>query len=259
LPNLRFLHSGKYGDLIYSLWVIKALGGGEVWFNLTEGSLCTEDNYKFCKSLLEKQSYISGVKTIVLSKNLANPYGEKLFCRQDINNPDFLILDNAWFWRFYRHRTDTYHWINRYAYSFGVVVNAAVPVLEVKPNDISWNERPIILHLTDRYRTKPDDFYQELLKRNDIIKVGDAVGEKQCSDMLEFASLISSSKFFIGNCSCGNAIAQALQHPRMIETEEGYGDAYPIGAYGFRMDMCERIEQGIEFMTNISKQYWGVK
>ena len=254
MSSLRFLHSGKYGDLIYALWTIKKLGGGEIWFNLTKGSLCDEENYRFCKPLFEKQFYISGVKTITLSDNLSNPYGEKLFCRQDINNPDFLILDNAWFWRFFRARTDTYHWINRYAYTFGVVVDASEVVLDVKCEPIPWNERHVVVHLTDRYRIKTDEFYKDLLKRDDVIRIGDLPGEKRCSDMLELATLIASSKFFVGNYSCGNALAQALQHPRLIEVERDYGDAYPIG--GSFAEAGDNIQNDITKITDISKEYW---
>lgn len=247
----RFLHSGKYGDLIYSLWAIKALGGGELWFNLTSGSLCNEANYLFCKPLLEIQPYISAVNSITFPDALGNKRGEKLLCRQDPQNPDFLILDNAWYWRIYQ---ETHHWIHRYAYSFGVNVDPSTAVLSAPIHDMPWKDRPIVLHLTDTYRTKENSFYDKLLKREDVVRVGDKENEKYCDNMLELATLIANSKFLVGNQSCCNAIAQALQHPRLIEMEWEYGDTYPIGPVGFMMS--DDLDADIEKLEINSKLYW---
>ena len=249
----KFLHSGKYGDLIYSLWTIKALGGGELLFNLTNGSLCNEEGFLFCKPLMERQSYITKVEKIIFNSNLENNRGEKLFCRQDINNPDLLILDNAWYWRIY---PETHHWIHRYAYTFGVKVNPNDQVLHVQITQKKWEERPIILNLTSTFRTKDDSFYNSLIQRSDVIKVGNRpeCGEKVYDNMYDLAYEIANSKFFIGNQSCCNAIAQGLQHPRIIEMEYQYGDTYPIGEYGFILS--DNLDKDLEMMIEKSKMYW---
>lgn len=79
-----FKHSGAYGDLIYSLSVVKALGGGEFHLHLDQinwiglhyygaapdpvhqGRL-TESDYKFLKPLLMAQEYIKDFK--ILDRN----------------------------------------------------------------------------------------------------------------------------------------------------------------------------------------------
>lgn len=248
----KFLHSGKYGDLLYAMPAIKALGGGEIFFNLTEGSLCTEQSFNFCKPLLEAQPYISAVKTIILRDELKNTRGEKMFCRQDVEHPDLLILDAAWYWRIY---PETRHWIYRYAYTFGVTVDASLPVLEVPIHKMDWTKRPIIVNLTPTFRTKEDSFYEKLLKRPDVIRIGDRSDiEVPCKNMFQMANLIANSKFFVGNFSCPNAVAQGLQHPRLIEVEPQYNDAYPIGPDGHQN--TDNLDADLEKMTAISKDFW---
>lgn len=243
--NRRFLHSGKYGDLIYSLWTIKALGGGSILFNLSEGSLTNEEGFRFCSSLLETLPYISSVETIKFRKSLENKRGEKLFCRQDYENPDLLILDNAWYWRNY---PETCHWIYRYAYTFGVQVDASEAMIKLP---VSYIERPIIIQYTDRYVGSriPEHF----LARGDVIVIEDG----SCGSMLELATLIASSKFFVGNQSVGAALAQALQHPRLIEKPSHpfwQRDAYPIGKHGFLFDSDFDVK--LENVLKASEEFW---
>ena len=244
----RFLHSGRYGDLIYSLWTIKALSGGSIVFNLSEGSLVSEENVRFCRSLLESLSYISSVETIKFRKELENNRGEKLFCRQDVDNPDLLILDNAWYWRNY---PETYHWIYRYAYTFGVEVDASTPVIQVSSKNI--RHRPIIVHSTDRYRGS--GIPQEFLNREDVL----IVTNEFYNSMLEMAISIASSKFFVGNQSIGAALAQALQHPRLIEKPSNpfWHDAYPIGKHGFSFD--SDFDSKLEIVSATSEEFWSQK
>lgn len=246
----RFLHSGKYGDLIYALWTIKEAGGGQIWFNMSRGSLCAKDSYTFCKPLLQKQSFIHGVYEISFEDSLSN--AEKMFCRQDVRNPDFLILDNAWWFKFHNIRP----WIYRYAFQFGLQVDAGTAVLEIERHNLNWEDRPIVVNFTDRYRTREDTFYEFLMKRPDVIRIGDRpeLGEKQCKDMLEMATLIADSKFFVGNFSCCNAIAQALQHPRLVETDPSYGDANPIGSHF--AEVTDDFLADMQKMLEISKGYW---
>gem|GEM_PF-4492997 len=249
--NRRFLHSGRYGDLIYSLWTIKALGGGSLVFNLTLGTLVTDQDVKFCTPLLETLPYISDVQTIKLRKEMENTRGEKLFCRQDIDNPDLLILDNAWYWRHYQ---ETYHWIYRYAYSFGVQVDASEAVIEIPiEHHLYPNIRPIVVHQTDRYRGSK--IPEEFLEQDNVFIINDG----SCKDMLQMAKLISKSKFFVGNQSIGCSLAQAMQHPRLIETPTNpfWYDAYPIGKYGF--SYSSDFYSKLEFVDKMSDEYWREK
>lgn len=73
--NNTFKHSGDMGDIIYSLPVIKMLGGGTLYLDITGGEdepICKAQcidgktkfnatNFEFIKPLLEHQSYINKV------------------------------------------------------------------------------------------------------------------------------------------------------------------------------------------------------
>jgi hypothetical protein len=248
----RFLHSGKYGDLIYALWTIKALGGGEIWFNLTQGSLANAEAVRFCTPLLKSLDYISGVHSIVLRPELSNHRGEKLFCRQDVNNPDFLILDNAWYWR---NWPETYHWISRYAYAFGAQkeVDASQPVIHLDRQKMAWEDRPIVMHLTQHLRSRSDEYYEPLSHRRKEIKV---IREGSHETLLQVAELIANAKFFIGNQSMGNALAQAIGIPRLCEMPEErfFYDAYPIGPTG--KQLTDSLDVEIERVLDVSRKYW---
>lgn len=246
----RFLHSGRNGDLIYSLYTIHQLGGGEILFNMTEGSLCSHEDLEFCRPFLESLPFVSSVNDITFSSNFSNKNGEKMFCRQDIKNPDLLILDNAWYWRF----RGVDHWANRYAYSFGATIDPSLPLAIMNKRRVKWEDRPIVVNLTNRYRKYPDEYYDKILSRNDVIRIGDQSGETRLNNLLEMADLIANSKMFVGNCSCANAIAQIIQHPRLVEVDSDYGDAYPIGEVGIRCSGC--IDTDIDRVLGISSEYW---
>lgn len=234
-----FLHSGKYGDFIYALWTIRALGGGKILFNSTQGSLFPECGYDFVKPLLDKLPYIAGASVIEFAEEFRNPHGQKMFCRQSPAMPGVLNLDNAWYWGCWGPGSATYHWIHRYAYSFGVTVDASSKVLDIPATPME--RRPIVVQLTDRYRSIPDSAYKALLSRPDVVVIKDG----SCKDMLEMATLIASSRFFVGNPSLGNALAQAMQHPRLIEHYHREPDAVPIGENGISFD---NLDEGLEAM-----------
>lgn len=247
--GLKFLHSGKYGDLIYALWTIKALGGGEIWFNTTEGSLVPTGGYEFCRPLLESLPFITGSKKVQFTANFVNNRGQKMFCRQNPDYPDLLILDNAWYWG---TQPETYHWINRYAYTFGVTVNASSPIIHISPkphSEGSFGEvsKPIVVQFSNLYRCVTDSAYEKLLARKDVVRVQ----EGSCRNMLELVELIASSRFFVGNQSLGAAIAQALQHPRLIENYPVEPDAQPIGTNGITFN---NLDEGLEQMEACMKQ-----
>lgn len=246
MSDLRFLNSGLYGDLIYALWAIKKVGGGKILFNMSQGSLCYPLACEFAKSLLLRQSYITGVETIEFPENLHNNTKEKMFCRQDVNNPDLIILDNAWFWRTYE-----FHWIYRYAHMLGVQVDPTEKVLDVEIQPLPYEERPIIVQLTDRYRTRNNDEYEALLSRPDVIQFKEGV----CKDLLEMATLIANAKFFVGNSTSGSALAQALRIPYMMETHPYFEYSYPIGEN--TLVIKSSVDDSLKQMEDISRSYWG--
>lgn len=233
MKHLKFLHSGKLGDLIYALWSIKALGGGEIIFNLNKGSLCTQKSIDFLIPLLKTLPYVTKLSTAPNMNNFENDYGEKMFCRQNPNYPDWLILDSSWFWGYVNSVNGTHdelrHWIDRYAYTFGITVDINDPVLEMvykKTNDT------VVLARADNVSQRfTDDYYKEALEGFDVFEIK----EGTCKDALELRSILSSCGCFVGTYTMPTAVAQALQTPRIIEIpkdERFWYDAFPIGNGG---------------------------
>jgi hypothetical protein len=58
--ELTFSHSGKLGDILFSLCFIKAMGGGKLYIHL--GQYIGEEEYQFIEPLISAQPYITGVE-----------------------------------------------------------------------------------------------------------------------------------------------------------------------------------------------------
>ena len=67
-----------------------------------------------------------------------------------------------------------------------------------------------------------------------------------CKDFLELASIIRSSKLFIGNLSFGFAIAEALKVPRLLESAPNFPLVYPNGNYGYDFYFQVHFEELVE-------------
>ena len=56
-----FKHSGDLGDIIYSLYFVQSMGGGDMYLNTSGETKFSEKEFKSIKSFLESQSYITSV------------------------------------------------------------------------------------------------------------------------------------------------------------------------------------------------------
>ena len=70
-----------------------------------------------------------------------------------------------------------------------------------------------------------------------------------CSDFLEMASIINSSKFFIGNLSLGYAIAEGLKVPRLLEGLEEFPAMYPSGKNGYEFFFQGHFEKWFKYLS----------
>jgi hypothetical protein len=256
----KFLHSGKLGDLILSLWTIRKVGDAYLYFNCSPGSLWTTEHTEFCRSFLERQSYIRGFENVYLDDRFHNNSGEKLFCRQDPKHPDWLILDNAWYWGAKRElckawncqdnrSVDSFHWINRYAYTFGVSVDACECPIEnipFEPND------KIALALTNHIgRRFSDEFYSRFLNGEDFTRLDFGV----YPSMLDLMIFIKGCKAYVGTSTMPYALAQAFLSLRIVErpTIDFYWDAWPVGPNGFVLDSDDFLSKNIHDVMSQNK------
>jgi hypothetical protein len=205
---MTFKHNGKIGDILYSLPIIKAMGGGVLWIpEATHEAPCIFSNMY---SLLKQQPYLVDVKQY--PSFLA--YGE--LCKSISINID---LD--------RHREhEKRGWQNmvlRYADVFNIPINHKDPWLTVEGPRLIEHEYNLI-SLTPRHRSnsrvnwkrvylkidKPAYFIGTVEEHNDFVH-NIAPIERLCTtDLLTFALYIKHCTALFCNQSASLVIAQGL-------------------------------------------------
>jgi hypothetical protein len=223
----KFKHSGAFGDLIYSLPIVKHFGGGEFYLHLNQidwiGSYyynstpnpfhqgrLTEQDYDFMKSFMSVQSYI-----------------EKF----DVMQPQTEITHNLDRFRpvFVGHPGN---YVDTYSSVFNItdvdLVNSIrnTPWLTV-PEPIKIKDRPVVINRTSRWTPSqlPNQWkeWKNMGMENQAVFVG---LEKEYQEfksimgwdiphyitenMLDLAQVIAGSDMFIGNQSVALSLAVGL-------------------------------------------------
>ena len=232
--NLSFLHSGHLGDIIYSLPLIKEIAknskcdlylevnkeipkeANDLGHPFGRYFLSQNATYKLIP-LIKKQNYISSVQA----------YNKEEI---DINLNLFRDLPRS-----FHAQVHSSRW---YFHLTGIHGDLLNPSIEIEPHKIiknriiimrslrrqnkliSYNflnkyENPLFLGLKDEY---------EHLKRE--VK---NLEYYDCTDFYELASIIKSSKIFIGNLSFGYALAESIKVKRLLETGANLPLVYPNG------------------------------
>ena len=211
---LKFKHSGKLGDIIYSLPTIIALGGGILYvgrkrspMNIIKGvSKPRPMAAKMVNQMIDlliRQSYLSDVLPY---NNESVDYDLDKYREQNVSR-DHLALCHL--------------------KAFGVEYDLSKPWLEnIKP--IYINE--IVIQNSFEHRDASLDW--QFLKgyENKCVFVGFKKEYKKfkkeiglninyypIKSILELAGVIKGSKLFIGNQSLGFALAEGMKHPRVLE------------------------------------------
>ena len=228
-----YRHSGTFGDLIYSLSVVKHMGGGtfSVAINNIEncvsqygyrpdevdsahkGRFTTQD-FELLIPLLDRQSYITGINT----------------WHTGDADPD-IDLDR---FRGVLFRGFEGNYIEAYYRTFGLPFTADVyskTWLEADPKRIA----PIVINRTFRYRCpNGTSSWQNLLAQADIERNGIFVGTPDehkdfvqstgfnvkyyaVQDFKELADVIAGSDLFMGNQSAAYSIAMGLGKSSVLE------------------------------------------
>ena len=228
--KLKFKHSGKMGDIIWSLAYVEFMGGGTLYLNVNGPHGFTLENYNFMKPLLEKQPYINEVK-------IWN--GE----------PVDYDLDN---FRYVMNKS----WKGSAAGSYFNVFG--VPLLGIDIETKPWlyvdyvpNDNIIISRspsLMNRSETNP--FWENLIRNNPNRKFLFVGLQNECDtfnakhncnipyhpvqDALELAVLINGSYLWTGNHSMPAVIAEATKRTLFLEVR---GDVGRIDHYFDRPNM----------------------
>ena len=224
-----FKHSGTFGDIIYSLPIMKHFGGGEFYLHLDQinhigqyyyGSKpnpfhqgrMTKDDLDFMRPLFEAQSYITKFDSF-------DPATTKITHDLDTFRPLFV-----------RHPGN---YVDMYCHAFGItdVVSQTkirkTPWLTV-PNAVTIDDRPYVINRTARWVSDEIDptwrAFQDQGADESSIFVGleeeyyafkklsgwTKIEFKPTKNMLELAQLIAGAEEFVGNQSVALSIAIGL-------------------------------------------------
>jgi hypothetical protein len=244
-PEVRALHSGNIGDVIYSLPTAFALGVTHYVLNVcadpTFGHrVMNSDAAEKLAKLLINQGSIRRVS--VIRSNVPWEFAEPSSIGIEY------VLDafrGNW-------AEDGLHLIHRHALPFGIKVRGDkrwVASGSRLDGDVpaATADRYIVIGLTRRYRRWGDDFYADLLRdipAEHIIFVG-VEGDLphkvnlpgaylQVDDFAQLARVMTSAALVIGNPSFPYALAEALKVPRLAELPDGINIA-PLDASGLAM------------------------
>lgn len=206
--NLSFLHAGDAGDIIYSLPVMRYMGGGDLFLESTDFTRLemTPERVASMRPLLESQPYIKSVQ-----------FHNGRECAVDLNAFRLRFLHN--------HRTETLAQMQ--CRSHGVPeTELDKPWIDVPPKA----EKPVIINLTERYRNrefpwglvmgkygKHAGFVGSEKEHRLFVKEYGEIPHVPTPTLLDLAMVIKGSKLFVGNQSLPLALAHAMHHPTVCE------------------------------------------
>ncbi len=252
--NIKFIHSGNCGDIIYSLPTIAALDNerqdselylkinhpanyykgakhpsGNVWLNHKMGEMIIP--------LVEKQSYIK---------------------KCGIYENQFIDIDLDIF-RSVSFKLEMNSIPNFYFITFNVYYDIATPWL-VSDKKQEYQDY-IVIARSERYRNPAIDYsflknYEKKIflgveqEYNDIKKYIPNIEWVQVKDFLEMAEIINGCKLFIGNQSFPFAIAEGLKVPRALEMCLFAPNVIPTGGVGRNFIFQDAFEEIVSSVVN---------
>ncbi len=194
-----FTSSGKIGDLLYQLCVLKHYGPCNLYLNTINPPIYLKNsvNYDFVAPLIENQYYINQFK--IWEK-------EPCWACLDDFRINYNLKDNL-----FKRICDKFAvpipkepWINANLTKIApIVINRTFRYRNVTPDIKKYLNNAIFIGHKDEY----DDFVYNIGK----------VSYYECNDMMEMASVINGCELFIGNQSCCLALAISLFKPILQE------------------------------------------
>lgn len=207
-----FLHSGKYGDLVFSLPTIKAMGGGILYLpNKALGDWGVETMYNDMHGFLETQSYINEVRLYpdVMAWN-DTPIPVDVNLNRHITHPT----------------RGTTNMVQRYFDVFGIKHPIPEKWIEAEASESGYT----VINLTPRFRGKVD--WRRVISsiKGELIFVGTneeweayrILNVRQtirahCRDVLSLCSLVAHADAVYCNQSLVLALAIGLNKKRYVE------------------------------------------
>lgn len=230
-----FRHSGSYGDMIFSLPTVMALGGGTY--------LLREDMSPSMQRLLEAQPYLevkvlsyadwkSTVPTYDLDKfrgsnetHVAKMHLTAFNCKFDFSSP---------------------YLFNIPANKVGRIAIQDTGRQRFPGHTVNWELiRPFLKDCV--FIGNDHDYEGFIINRKMEIK------RHKCDDIYEFARVIAGCELFIGNMSIGQTIAEGLKKAYVVDLYIGKPQ-YPLTDHASYVGLCPEIfywHLGVPYGKNI--------
>jgi 2-polyprenyl-3-methyl-5-hydroxy-6-metoxy-1,4-benzoquinol methylase len=216
-----FFHSGDFGDIIYALPTIRALGGGKLVIGPSPWKtrlVFTQAHVDILLPLLRLQPYIQGVE---FSETV--PPGVDV----DLNRfREYLVTEHE----------RTAEGVRRLNLAEAQLYALKLPLDECSTAWLTIDQpepipnRPVLIHRSARWRNSsfPWDLvmkrhgHQALFvglesEHQDFVKDWGDLPFQPTHDFLELARLIAGCRLYIGNQSLPYAICEGLKHPSVLE------------------------------------------
>lgn len=259
MSDKLFVHGGRLGDCIYSLYAVSMLGGGIYQICLYHSINWNEGMLRSVIPLIKSQKYIKDVMFTQVPKNRWND--ENISCRMkgdfeyrdadyDLieadtkNNPDDFpeLTPGEW--------PGNVHLSKRYAHHFGIPWYPESRWIDCGKFS-KCNSPDVVFHLPTRrmLRSKSEwiSIISKISCRRSVMIIGGMNDIHEWSglgyntvvpyNMLEAAKFVNSAKLFIGVASSVNAIAEGLKKNRLVELRDDCFNTYPYGKSGICINM----------------------
>lgn len=230
---MTFHHGGRIGDLIYALYTVKELGGGDIIVSDFQQGNWGETQARSLLPLLNYQEY---VRYACYHPHDLIAGHDKI--THDLHNAE---LDHnpgqfpEWHGKSWPGNCNI---AKRYAVHFGVTWKPGTTWLEAPKDHLP----PYVsFHAPMRRCTDTKAIAQvvnALCEQTAVVMFGGTDWREwedlcpqadlvQSKDMLEVARIINSSRVFLGSVSSGHAIAEGLGKPRFVQQAEGCDNVIP--------------------------------
>ena len=259
---MRTFHSpGRFGDCIYQLYTVRALGGGDIYISDFHTPSWSQQHISDLLPLIQYQKYVNEAKPIQFSVDEMSrwrtgggkPDWIKTHITHDLHdaecdrNPkDFPEWDG-------RVWPGNIHIAKRYAVHFGVTWDRESAWLEAPVNEHGYD---IVFHAPVRRLVRDREEWRQILTElaskhrllivggvNDIEEWWVSNADKLAPpSFLETAGYINSAKVFLGAASSCNVVAEGLKKPRLVELVQDCFNTYPTQCIN-DMSAAQIIEQ----------------
>ena len=230
-----FHHGGKFGDMIFALYTMKALGGGQLVVSDYHGVNWSLAIARTMTSFLLAQPYIESVRTVPYIAAEVYQVDYDLQHAEDDRNPEDFPEWHGGSW------PGNCNIRKRYAVHFGVEYDREAVWLTAPRT----KEVDVAVHIPQHRLVRPlEDWFELLwelrLKKLRVVLLGkEGLGT---NSLLESANYINSAKVFLGVVSSCNAIAEGLGKRRLVEQADGCDNVNVGGKMGLSINNLSNQE-----------------